>query len=256
MVFGRLKSFISSGSEEQPSPVRLPEGVRVYAVGDVHGRADLLLRLHELMREDREARPVDRAVEVFLGDYVDRGPQSRQVIDWMLEDKLVGDKRICLRGNHELMMQAFVEDSSVLGSWGQYGGLETLYSYGLSIRLPVSPEAHDQVQEQFRASLPLQHLGFLRSLRPMASLGGYFFAHAGVDPHKALADQVEDDLYWIREPFLDFNKPLEKMVVHGHTPAERPEHLVHRIGVDTGAYISGRLTCAVLEGAEVRFLKT
>jgi serine/threonine protein phosphatase 1 len=254
-----IKSLLSRLRPAEPKASgvsRLPEGVRIYAVGDVHGRVDLLERLYDLIQDDRKQHPVAKTMEVMLGDYVDRGPRSRDVIDWLLKGPNLSDKRICLRGNHELMMQAFLDDASVIGSWGQYGGLETLHSYGLKFRLPIAEEAHQEIQAQLRDVLPAAHVEFLKSLRPSASAGEYFFAHAGVNPAKPLSEQVGDDLYWIREPFLGWDRPLEKIVVHGHTPVEEPEVLVHRIGVDTGAYVTGRLTCAVLEGSDVRFLAT
>ena len=123
-----------------PQEQRLPDGVRVYAIGDVHGRADLLERLYALIHADLEDSPAEKVMEVFLGDYVDRGSNSSDVIGWMLEGPRLAHKRICLRGNHELMMQAFLDDASVLGSWGQYGGLETLYSYGVRVKLPLEGE--------------------------------------------------------------------------------------------------------------------
>jgi serine/threonine protein phosphatase 1 len=251
-----LLSRLGQARPAAPREERLPPGVRVYAIGDVHGRADLLDRLYAEIAADLKARPAEKVMEVFLGDYVDRGPNSKDVIDWMLTGPRVAHKRICLRGNHELMMQAFLEDASVIGSWGQFGGLETLYSYGVKVKLPLGEHLYQEVQQAFRAALPESHAEFLRSLRPMASVGGYFFAHAGVNPAKPLAVQIESDLYWIREPFLRHHRRLEKVVVHGHTPVEEPEVEVHRIGIDTGAYITGRLTCAVLDGSEVSFLST
>jgi serine/threonine protein phosphatase 1 len=243
-------------SASAASVSRLPDGVRVYAIGDVHGRVDLLQRLYGQIEQDLADRPVNKTLEVFLGDYVDRGPSSKQVIDWFIDGPRVANKRICLRGNHEVMMQAFLNDASVIGSWGQYGGSETLFSYGLKIRLPVAESDQEEAQAQFREAMPESHLRFLDGLQRFAIAGGYYFAHAGVNPSVPLADQVDDDLYWIRDPFLDWGRSLEKIVVHGHTPTQEPEIEVHRIGIDTGAYVTGRLTCAVLEGAEVRFLST
>ena len=252
-----IRAFVNKLRPSVATPtIRLPDGVRVYAVGDVHGRVDLLQRLYGQIEQDLADRPVNKTLEVFLGDYVDRGPSSKQVIDWLIDGPRVANKRICLRGNHEVMMQAFLNDASVIGSWGQYGGSETLFSYGLKIRLPVAESDQEEAQAQFREAMPESHLKFLDGLQRFAIAGGYYFAHAGVNPSVPLADQVDDDLYWIRDPFLDWGRSLEKIVVHGHTPTQEPEVEVHRIGIDTGAYVTGRLTCAVLEGAEVRFLST
>ena len=255
-MISRLLNKIGLRSDARPSVPRLPDGVRIYAIGDIHGRVDLLERLYQLIEKDLKDCPLDKVMEVFLGDYVDRGPNSKDVLDWLIDGPALAQKRICLRGNHEVMMTAFLDVPSVIGSWGQYGGHETLHSYGVKIKLPMQEKDHLEVQEQFRTRLPDAHRTFLAGLRASAEAGEYFFAHAGVNPSRPLSDQVEDDLYWIRDPFLDWGRPLEKIVVHGHTPTQEPEVEVHRIGIDTGAYVTGRLTCAVLEGGDVRFLST
>ncbi len=251
--FRKLAGTGTQASEREP---RLPAGVRIYAIGDIHGRLDLLERLYREIEADRAQHPIDKTVEVFLGDYVDRGPSSKGVLDWLIAGPNSSSKRITLQGNHELFMIEFLNDASVIGSWGQYGGLETLYSYGLKFKLPLGEDQWGDIQAQLREMLPSEHLAFMRSCVLSSAMGGYFFAHAGVNPSVQLENQVADDLLWIREPFLSHNKPLAKIVVHGHTPAEAPEIEPHRIGIDTGAFVTGKLTCAVLEGSDVRFLST
>lgn len=257
MISGIFKKLVSKGrAGQQDDQPRLPDGVRVYAIGDIHGRIDLLERLYAMMEADRTERPIGHCVEVFLGDYIDRGPSSREVLDWMVKGHSFCNKRITLRGNHELYLQDFLDDPGVISSWGQYGGLETLHSYGLKFRMPMGEDQWADIQKGLLEAMPPGHRVFLESCILSAGAGKYFFAHAGVNPHIPLDDQVADDLLWIREPFLSHDSALPKMIVHGHTPTEKPEIEVHRIGIDTGAYITGRLTCAVLEGNDVRFLST
>jgi serine/threonine protein phosphatase 1 len=170
MVLASIKKMFSGTNAEPAAQPRLPEGVRIYAIGDVHGRVDLLERLYGLMQEDRKQHPVAKTMEVMLGDYVDRGPRSKDVIDWLLTGPNLADKRICLRGNHELMMQAFLDDASVIGSWGQYGGLETLYSYGLKFKMPIAEEAHEEIQAQLRDALPAPTLSSSSPCGPLRRL--------------------------------------------------------------------------------------
>ena len=255
-MIARLLGKLGLGSPAKAAEPRLPEGMRIYAVGDIHGRIDLLERLYQAIAEDLRARPVTRAVEVFLGDYVDRGPGSAQVLDWLTAGPRLAAERVCLRGNHEQVLLEFLADPAVLGHWSQFGGLETLHSFGLRFRLPLRPGDEAEIARAFAEALPAAHRRFLEATQPSLTLGGYFFSHAGVNPAVALDAQAEHDLLWIREPFLSWHRPLSKIVVHGHTPIESPVVLPHRIGIDTGAYVTGRLTAAVLEGGEVSFLTT
>lgn len=257
MVTGFLKKLVlGRGANSSMQEERLPAGVRIYAVGDIHGRLDLLKTLYKRIDEDRARNPVTHTVEVFLGDYVDRGPNSAGVLQWFLTGPNRADKRVTLLGNHEFFLLEFLNNASVLSSWGQYGGLETLHSYGLKFKMPLSEDDLDRVQAELKVVIPAAHLQFMQNCQLSSTMGGYFFAHAGVNPAIALKDQVADDLLWIRDAFLEHHGPLEKVIVHGHTPSEEPEIEVFRIGVDTGAYITGRLTCAVLEGNDVRFIST
>lgn len=245
--------FGGSGAGTQPF---VPEGLRIYAVGDIHGRMDLLQALNEKIRRDLESRPVGESIAIFLGDYADRGAESRAVIDYLASGQSVCDSRLCLRGNHDQIFLSFLDDPSVLLDWRDLGGLETLYSYGVSPPMNRDPEEMARCQERFLEVVPDEHVAFLEELPLTAEFGTYLFVHAGINPGKDLDHQHEDDLLWIRDPFLASRRDFGVIVVHGHTPHAEYEHLPNRINVDTGAVLSGRLTCAVLEGDSVGFMQT
>lgn len=232
-----------------------PPGLRLYAVGDVHGRLDLLTRLGELISADLAKAEGIEAGAVFLGDYVDRGPDSAGVLE-MLSAGGFPIRHVALRGNHEEIMLKFLEDENVLDSWRKYGGMETLHSYGVSVADVMRGSGYDRARESLIRALPPAHLEFLRSTSPCVEFGDYFFAHAGAKPGVPLERQVPDDLLWIREEFLRNEGSFGKIVVHGHTPVERPDERPNRVNIDTGAYASGRLTALVLEGNTRRFLST
>ncbi len=234
---------------------RIPEGVRVYAVGDVHGRADLLESLHQRMAADAGSAPAARNVAVYLGDYVDRGLQVREVLDVLLAGPPPGFEAVYLRGNHEEMMLRFLEDPAHLESWLSIGGQATLLNYRVAVpnngsTLKRSPEVRDELVR----ALPEGHLFFLRLLQTSFALGDYFFVHAGVRPGVPLNQQKPEDLLWIRNGFLSCDTGHGARIVHGHSIVQRPEILPHRVNLDTGAYASGVLSCAVLEGEQVRIL--
>lgn len=230
----------------------VPPGLRVYAVGDVHGRADLLSRALELIRADWDQKSAAEMMTVFVGDYVDRGPSTPLVLDTLCG---LSSRLITLRGNHEQMLLDFLEDPEAGSVWLRNGGLETLHSYGVDVRELRSGRGAQVAALALKAAIPASHIAFLTSTRLSHVAGDYFFCHAGVNPRVSLEAQKPEDLLWIREGFLDSNAVLDKVVVHGHTPTEEPVVRSNRIGIDTGAYISGRLTCLVLEGEERRFLE-
>ncbi len=234
----------------------LADGLRIYAVGDIHGRFDLLREIASDIRHDLELDRPQRAVEIFLGDYVDRGPQSREVIDWLMQTPPVADERICLLGNHEDILLHALDDISAMENWLFNGGGETLLSYGVKLHGFGGRAALIALQQEFRAALPAAHLDFIASLRRKIAIAPYLFVHAGIRPGRAIEDQDPQDLVWIREPFLHSSADLGCVVVHGHTPAMHPEVRGNRINVDTGAVFSGCLTCVVLEGTTQRFLQT
>ncbi|RKK04583.1 serine/threonine protein phosphatase [Pseudoroseomonas wenyumeiae] len=229
---------MSSSPPLQAAPGRLPPGLRVYAIGDVHGRDDLLARLHASIAADWAAAPAARAVVVHLGDYVDRGPDSPGVLRRIAGPPPVpGAESVTLRGNHEaLMLDALAPGAPAEAQflWQLNGGRATLAAY--------------------RGHVPERDREILCGLALSWRAGDYLFVHAGIDPRKPLEAQTETDLVWTREPFLSWPEPLGMVVVHGHTPAPRPEVRPHRIGIDTGAVGGGALTCLVLEGDGLRFL--
>lgn len=231
----------------------IAEPRRVYAIGDIHGRRDLLDRMIEAIRGDLAAHPVERALTVTLGDYVDRGPDSRGVVERLAENPFPTEF-VALKGNHEEMLSRFLRDPSFGDVWSRNGGLETLHSYGIDVGSMMRGRGYEQAAAAFEKALPQTHLAFFASLRLCFGVGRYFFCHAGVRPDIPLARQREDDLLWIRDEFLHDRTDFGKIVVHGHTPMPDPEIGPNRINVDTGAFMTGRLTCAVLEAERPRFL--
>ena len=237
----------------QTNRPRVPEHLRIYAIGDVHGRADLLDDILSRIDTHQATHPTVRALEIYLGDYIDRGPASRDVLDRLIARRQVREM-VCLKGNHETFVAAFLNDPATLGEWRRYGGLETLMSYGLapSIKMDLAHQA--RLAAAFGQALPESHSRFLDDLKSSFTCGDFFFAHAGVRPGIPLAKQREEDLLWIRQEFLRSEENFSKIVVHGHTPVREPDVRPNRINIDTGAYATGKLTCLVLEDAQLCFL--
>ena len=224
-------------------------------MGDVHGEIGALTRLAAEIGRDAAANLAERRVLVFLGDYVDRGLESRAVIDLLLALPLPGFERVFLRGNHEAWMLAFLAGARVGPRWLEAGGQATLLSYGVA--LPPAPRDHtrfEALREALREALPSEHMAFLEGLRLHHVEGDYAFVHAGIRPGVALADQHEHDLLWIRDEFIHDRRDHGRVIVHGHSLTHRPEVRPNRIGIDTGAYATGCLTCLVLAGTGRRFL--
>lgn len=257
MLFGLGRRGWTKDSVAGGAAAAVPRGLRVYAVGDVHGRLDLLDRLLATVADDAASAPELVKYLVFLGDYVDRGPESAGVIDRLAAGPPPGFGAVHLKGNHEQALIQFLDDVSVGPGWLKFGGRETLASYGVPPPPATAPrEVLGVIQRQLSARLPDTHRRFLADLRPYVAIGDYLFVHAGIRPGVPLADQGERDFLWIRKDFLDSDEDLGAVVVHGHTIREAPEVRHNRIGIDTGAYASNRLTCLVLEGTERRFLST
>jgi len=235
-----------------------PRDTRIYAIGDVHGRADLLSELHRHIAEDAShLTPGTEKLVVYVGDYVDRGMESRQVVDLLLDRPLSGFTAVHLLGNHDAWLLSFLVDSQIGPTWLRYGGDATLHSYGVRLRLPVNDLQHfEELQAELRERLPRRHVEFLERLELSYETGDYLFVHAGIRPNVPLDQQTVDDLLWIREPFLSSRRDFGKVVVHGHTVEAEPAVRGNRIGIDTGACWTGCLTCLVLEEGSRRFLTT
>ncbi|WP_293866579.1 metallophosphoesterase family protein [uncultured Alsobacter sp.] len=231
------------------STASIPGGLRIYAVGDVHGRVDLLRELRDLVADDLTGFS-DPVITVFLGDYVDRGPDSRQVLD-MLVARDWPTPIMALRGNHELAFMSFLDEPAMWAQWQSYGALPTLASYGVDVRKLMTSgptgEVLTAIHDELLAALPPDHLVFLKDLRDRTAAGDYFFCHAGIRPGVPLEQQSAMDLVTIREPFLSSGETFGRIIVHGHTPLEIPQVRANRIGIDTGAYATGHLTALVLE---------
>ena len=237
----------------------MPEGEAVYAIGDIHGRLDLVERLLILIGADIRAHPGLRSTIVFLGDFIDRGPASRQVVELLMGGApayLGGVGWVCLAGNHEQVLLDFWNDPAAGPDWFHHGGLETVRSY---LKAPAPPDwGRDPalVRSLLHGAVPPAHRAFLAGLPLSFEWGDYLFVHAGIRPGVALDRQDPEDLTWIRHEFLNDGRWHGKVVVHGHTPSPKPENLFNRIGVDTGAWMSGHLSAVALMGGTRRFIAT
>jgi serine/threonine protein phosphatase 1 len=234
-------------------------GELIYAVGDVHGRYDLLKELLSLILEDWTDRAPERPpMLIFCGDYVDRGPDSAEVIEaliWLQQRTDIHAR--FLKGNHEAAFMRFLDCATDCAGWLRFGGVETLRSYGVAAPAPDNHDACYRAKDLMLQRMPPSHRRFLEGLELMLVVGDYAFVHAGVQPGVDLEDQREDDLLWIRQEFLDDPGPFEKIIVHGHSwTGEKPQVLPHRIGLDTGAYATGVLTAVRLDGGKTGLLQT
>lgn len=239
------------------SGFKLPKGLRIYAIGDIHGFSSALDAMHQAISSDLLESPPEQAHIVYLGDYIDRGSDSRGVLDRLITRKTRGDgiEKTFILGNHETGLYEFIQNPHQ-SRWLDYGGIETLKSYGIHFAadVPLISEI-EQAAEQLPHRIPQAHWDFLKSLETHRVIGDYFFVHAGVNPQKPLSSQSLRDLTFMREPFLSWLHPFEKMIIHGHTISPEPVVRPNRIGVDTGRYQGGKLTAAVIEADRVRFLQ-
>lgn len=244
------KMFSAKGGKRN---ARLPEGERVYAIGDIHGRFDLFEALIAAIDEDDGAAARAKTTIILLGDLIDRGPDSAGVIKLA---RLWEEYRTirCLVGNHEEMLLDGLEDTDVLRHFLRHGGRETILSYGIS-KKEFNKSSLEELQALLRARIPQEDLAFLSRCEDMIEMGSYMFVHAGVNPKRSLNEQKPSELRWIRDPFLKHKDRYSHVIVHGHTITEKVEEKKNRIGIDTGAYRFGRLTALVLEGDTRRYIQ-
>ena len=228
-----------------------PANMRIYAIGDIHGRADLLIDAIARIDDDIVRRPIRETVEVYLGDYIDRGPDSKAVID-LLSVRLVKNRAVCLRGNHEALMEDFLRDPANLHPWLQLGRMQTLASYGIGLHPRTDTEI--DTRRRFWRAFPRAHEVFLQCLRYSFSCGDFLFVHAGIRPGIPIPQQNFHNLLWIRQEFLNSSRDHGKFVVHGHTPVPHPDIRQNRMNIDTGAWRTGTLTCAAIEGSTILVL--
>ena len=229
---------------------RLPDGIRIYALGDIHGRSDLLKQMFTVIDADIARSPISRPIEVFLGDYIDRGPDSARTLDLLIE-RSHHRETVFLKGNHEAYLLEVLRDPGKIEEWRQFGGLQTLMSYG--IQPTLNPDAAEQgdLISALTEVIGGDHLSFLQGLKPSFVCGDFFFVHAGVRPGIPLNEQQETDLLWIRNEFLDSDENFGKFIVHGHTPVREPDIRPNRINIDTGAYATGKLTLLTIQGSSM-----
>lgn len=244
---------LSSSANKGP---RGPKGQRAYVVGDVHGRLDLLDELLDEIHRDIARRASAKTLLVFLGDLIDRGPNSAQVVERLREYRHAGVRPIFLLGNHEeVMLRILKGEAEHLPGWLRFGGAECLKSYGIDPR-PIAAASHEVAVATLRASVPGSHIEFLRTFADTCRFGDYLFVHAGIRPGIPLDRQSQSDLRWIREPFLGEEADHGFVVVHGHTISRSVDERSNRIGIDTGAYRTGILTALAIEGTKRWFLNT
>lgn len=241
---------------------KIAEGKRVYAIGDIHGFPDILAHMHNLIAQDYAANPIDKAIIVYMGDYIDRGPDSKGVIDMVIERELVAPEfeHIYLLGNHEdAMFNEFMNDpNGHRQDWLQWGGAEAAQSYGIEIdhSKAYAPEA-ERIAKELHEKMPESHKGFLKNLELYHVVDDFLFVHAGIRPNVPLQKQTKQDLTFTREPFMSHEGMHPYYVVHGHsaTRDQKIDIRPNRINVDTGLYMGGPLTCAVIEGCDIRVLQ-
>lgn len=230
---------------------------RLYAIGDIHGSLDQLRQLHTLIASDAEKHQARSKTIVYLGDYIDRGPDSAAIIDLLLDRPLDGFVSVHLKGNHEDTLLRFLDGEPVGPMWFTYGGMTTLLSYGVKPpRVSFGDADMIRVREDLGRAVPQRHLDFFRTLRLTHDAGGYFFVHAGVRPGTALERQDPEDLMWIRDIFHSSDEYFGRIIVHGHHISKEPDIRLNRIGIDTGAFATGRLTCFIADGTGRTFLAT
>lgn len=242
-MFKKLRNVM----RPEARPASIPDAMRLYVIGDIHGRRDLLDALLERIDADDAARPPVAPHLIFLGDLIDRGPDSAGVIERAMAIASAAPQTRFLMGNHEeVFLKVLGGDLAALKFFCRIGGRETILSYGLTAT-EYDRLDYDSLMSVVLDIVPATHRQFLARFEDMVELGDYVFVHAGIRPDRALADQKPADLRWIREPFLGSTARHDKIVVHGHTITQDVEVRPNRIGIDTGAYVTGKLTALGFE---------
>lgn len=237
------------------SPSAVPDGELVFAVGDIHGRDDLLGLLHQTIETELAAAEAERAQVIYLGDYVDRGPQSKAVVDRLLDRPVKGAESVFLMGNHEDSLLQFLSGQDDAGRWLTLGGGATAMSYGVSLRNACGKVLSlVEIRRELTAAIPAHHVAFFRRLQLSHRVGDYLFVHAGIKPKRPLDQQDPQDMLWIRRDFLRSRRRHGAVIVHGHSSVSEVVVRRNRICVDTMAYATDRLSCLVLRGEERRIL--
>lgn len=247
-----MLTWLKSKTGSKVEYPRLAAGETAYVVGDIHGRSDLLDRVHGAIEADALRRS-GTIIEIYLGDYVDRGPNSAGVVERLIR-RSRSRRMVTIRGNHEVMFEDFLEGHVDPEEWRRVGGFETLLSYGVDVRA-LARAPRERWVAVANLAVPSEHRAFLGALADAFPLDGYYFTHAGVRPGVPLSAQDPDDLQWIRDEFLGDDRDHGAVVVHGHTPSMKPQFLHNRINLDTGAYMTGCLTCLRIDAAGPSFLE-
>lgn len=250
-----VRSLLKLVSRAPPPASIVPAGRRIYAIGDIHGRCDLVEQLLAMIDADDRRRGTARTELIFLGDLVDRGPDSRGVVERLITLRAERPVRFLMGNHEEVFLRAVAGDQRALRFLIRIGGRETLFSYGISER-EYRELDYDELVALVQEKVPAAHVEFLAAFEKWIEVGDYLFVHAGLRPGIALAEQALSDLYWIRDDFLRHRDSFGKMVVHGHSITETIDERTNRIGIDTGAYATGRLAAIGLEGGERWYLST
>lgn len=259
-ILGQIFGLGGAARAAAPKVRRVDLGERspafpIYAIGDVHGCLDLLLNAEQKIAADMERNKTPGLI-VMLGDYIDRGPNSSAVLEHLCQAPMEGTRRILLRGNHEAAFLQFVEAPLQNLQWLEFGGRQTLLSYGIDVKHYLTREARKQrrLETTLNTFIPEAHLALIRSMPIYLRFGKYLFVHAGVRPSIPLESQLDEDLLWIREPFLSSGPDLPYFVIHGHSPVPEPQVGASRICIDTGAVASGRLTVLKIQNESASVL--